>query len=50
MTEDDSSLTDEVVSLDLNQPMSEMLATLDKYPIKTRVSLSGTLVVARCVE
>jgi fumarate hydratase class I len=37
----------EVVKIDLNQPMSEILATLSKYPIKTRVSLTGKLIVAR---
>ena len=37
----------EVVSVDLNQSMSEIRATLSKYPIKTRLSLTGTLVVAR---
>jgi fumarate hydratase class I len=43
----DSHLNDEVVKVDLNQPMSEILKQLSKYPIKTRLSLSGTLVVAR---
>jgi len=38
---------DDVVKIDLNQPMKDILATLTKYPIKTRVSLSGTLIVAR---
>lgn len=37
----------EVVQVDLNQPMSEMRAQLSRYPVKTRLSLSGTLVVAR---
>ncbi len=31
----------------MNQPMDEMLATLNKSPVRTRLSLSGTLVVAR---
>ena len=31
----------------MNQPMDQMLAQLDSYPIKTRLSLTGTLVVAR---
>ena len=35
------------MKIDLNQPMAEILKTLSKYPIKTRVSLTGTLVVAR---
>ncbi|OSM06943.1 putative fumarase [Magnetofaba australis IT-1] len=37
----------EVVNVDLNQPMSEIRAALSKLPIKTRVMLSGPLVVAR---
>eukprot|EP01043_Picozoa_sp_COSAG02_P023008 COSAG02_NODE_1215_length_13852_cov_10.082600_2_plen_570_part_00 len=36
-----------VVEVDMNQPMEDMLALLDQYPIKTRLSLTGTLVVAR---
>ena len=35
------------VNVDLNQPMSEILAELSKYPIKTRLKLNGTLIVAR---
>jgi fumarate hydratase class I len=35
------------VKLDLNRPMAELRATLSKYPIKTRLSLTGTIVVAR---
>ena len=38
--------TDEI-KIDLNQPMKDILAQLSKYPAKTRVSLTGTLVVAR---
>jgi len=38
--------TDEI-KIDLNQPMKAILAQLSKYPAKTRVSLTGTLVVAR---
>jgi fumarate hydratase class I len=41
------SLGGEVVKIDLNQPMKEILATLSKYPIKTRLSLTGTMIVAR---
>ncbi len=37
----------EVVKIDLDQPMSEIRATLSRYPIKTRVSLTGSMVVAR---
>jgi fumarate hydratase class I len=40
-------LGDEVVAIDLNQAMPEILATLSRYPIKTRVALTGTIVVAR---
>jgi fumarate hydratase class I len=35
------------IKIDLNQPMKAILAQLSAYPAKTRVSLSGTLVVAR---
>lgn len=38
---------DEVIHIDLNRPMSEVCAELSKYPVKTRLSLSGTIVVAR---
>jgi fumarate hydratase class I len=37
----------EVVRIDLNRPMSEIRAELSKYPIRTRLSLSGPLIVAR---
>lgn len=37
----------DVVSIDLNQPMESILATLTKHPVKTRLSLTGPLVVAR---
>lgn len=37
----------EVVEVDLNRPMSEILAQLSQYPVKTRLSLTGPLVVAR---
>lgn len=43
----DTQLEGEVVEIDLNQPMDEIRARLSKYPIKTRLSLSGTMVVAR---
>jgi fumarate hydratase class I len=36
-----------VVAIDLTRPMSEIRATLSKYPIRTRLSLTGPLVVAR---
>jgi fumarate hydratase class I len=37
----------EVVAIDLTKPMPEILAQLSKYPVKTRVALNGTIVVAR---
>jgi fumarate hydratase class I len=43
----DDHLAGEVVPIDLNRPMSEIRATLAKYPIRTRLSLSGPMVVAR---
>ncbi|MDI5964020.1 fumarate hydratase [Streptomyces sp. SL13] len=43
----DEHLDDDVVRVDLNRPMSEIRAELTKYPVKTRLSLSGPLVVAR---
>ncbi len=36
-----------VVKIDLNRPMSEILAELDKYPVSTRLSLKGTIIVGR---
>ena len=44
---DTSKLGGEVVKIDLNKPMKEILAHLTKYPIKTRLSLSGPMIVAR---
>lgn len=44
---DTSKLGGEVVKIDLNRPMKEILAELAKYPIKTRLSLSGPMIVAR---
>jgi fumarate hydratase class I len=45
----DSHLEDagEVVQIDLNRPMDEIRAELSKHPVKTRLSLTGPLVVAR---
>ena len=45
VTEDD--LASEVVAIDLNQPMEAVRKELSKYPVKTRVMLSGSLIVAR---
>jgi fumarate hydratase class I len=36
-----------VVAVDLTRPMAEVLAELSRYPVKTRLSLSGTLIVGR---
>jgi fumarate hydratase class I len=44
---EDASLGGDVVKIDLNRPMKEILATLTQYPVKTRLSLSGPMVVAR---
>jgi fumarate hydratase class I len=43
----DEHLDDNVVRIDLNRPMTEIRDELTKYPVKTRLSLTGTLVVAR---
>ena len=40
-------LSDKVVKIDLSRPMAEIRKTLSGYPIKTRISLSGPLIVAR---
>lgn len=42
-----SEMGGDVVKIDLNRPMKEVLATLSQYPIKTRLSLTGTMIVAR---
>ena len=38
---------DGAVDIDLNRPMNEVLAELAKYPVKTRLKLRGTIIVAR---
>jgi fumarate hydratase class I len=43
----DQELGGEVVEIDLSMPMDEIRAILTKYPTKTRLSLTGTIVVAR---
>ena len=43
----DASLGGPVVEIDLNRPMAELRAELSKYPVKTRLSLTGSMVVAR---
>ncbi|TVR83400.1 MAG: fumarate hydratase [Rhodospirillales bacterium] len=42
-----SDLSADVVSIDLTRPMAEIRATLSRYPIRTRLSLSGPMIVAR---
>jgi fumarate hydratase class I len=44
---DETKLGGEVKQIDLNRPMPEILKELAKYPIKTRLSLSGPMIVAR---
>jgi fumarate hydratase, class I len=44
---DGSKLGGEVTEIDLSRPMREILATLTRYPIKTRLSLTGPMIVAR---
>jgi len=44
---DEKTLGGDVVRIDLSKPMDEIRRTLSQYPIKTRLSLSGTLIVAR---
>ncbi|HEY1722699.1 MAG TPA: fumarate hydratase [Magnetospirillaceae bacterium] len=44
---DESKLSGDVVKIDLAKPMDEIRRTLGAYPVKTRVSLSGTMIVAR---
>src|SRR5215471_6443090 len=43
----EDSLSDDVVRIDLNQPMDEIRRTLAQLPVKTRVMLTGPMVVAR---
>jgi fumarate hydratase class I len=44
---EEEDLGGEVVDIDLNQPMAEILAALSAHPTKTRLALTGTLIVAR---
>ncbi len=44
---DESALAERVVRIDLSRPMDEIRAELGRYPVKTRLSLSGPMVVAR---
>ncbi len=43
----DEQLSSDVVAIDLRRPMTEIRAELSKYPVKTRVMLSGPMIVAR---
>lgn len=43
----ETSLSNEVIHIDLNQDMSEILKKLDQCPVKTRISISGPMIVAR---
>jgi len=43
----DEHLGGDAVAVDLNRPMAEILAQLSQYPVKTRLALTGTMVVAR---
>ncbi|MDJ1158788.1 fumarate hydratase [Chelatococcus sp. SYSU_G07232] len=44
---DEAALGGEVVEIDLTRPMPEILATLSRYPVRTRLSLTGPMIVAR---
>ena len=43
----ESTLSENSISIDLNQSMEKICSILSKYPVKTRVILNGTLIVAR---
>jgi fumarate hydratase class I len=44
---DEAALGGEVVAIDLNRPMADIRKTLARYPVKTRLSLTGPMIVAR---
>ena len=44
---DGAKLGGQVVQVDLRRPMKDILATLSQYPVKTRLSLTGPMIVAR---
>src|SRR4249920_1802213 len=44
---DQEKLGGQVVKVDLRKPMKDILSQLSKYPVKTRLSLTGTMIVAR---
>jgi fumarate hydratase class I len=43
----EAEVSDEVVRIDLNRPMAEILGELTQHPVRTRLSLSGPIIVAR---
>ncbi len=47
LSEDNSAAVDDVVSIDLTRPMAEIRAELSRHPVRTRLALTGPLVVAR---
>ena len=47
LPDENKLLMEKPVEISLDQPMSEILKTLSQYPVKTRLSLNGTLIVAR---
>ncbi|MEE9313700.1 MAG: fumarate hydratase [Rhizobiaceae bacterium] len=44
---DETEFSGGVIEIDLNKPMDKILAELSKHPVKTRLSLNGTIIVAR---
>lgn len=44
---DEAKMSGHMVKIDLNQPMANILAELSRHPVKTRLSLNGTIIVAR---
>lgn len=44
---DEAKLSESMVRIDLNRPMADILAELSRHPVKTRLSLTGTIIVAR---
>ncbi|MDL2400623.1 fumarate hydratase [Rhizobium mayense] len=44
---DEAKLSESVIRVDLNRPMADILAELSRHPVKTRLSLTGTIIVAR---
>ncbi len=44
---DESEFSGDVVTIDLTRPMADILAELSRHPVKTRLALNGTIIVAR---